>query len=115
MGWVISAELDSAPRQARERLEQVLGPATIVMLSGGLWTDPETGEEEDKLHLHWRLVQPTRTKIEHDFLRECNQLACRLAGGDPTAISLVHPLRWAGSWHKKATQARPHRRIQSRN
>src|SRR5262249_53875040 len=33
---------------------------------------------------------------------------CQLAGGDPSAISLVHPLRWAGSWHKKATPRLAH-------
>src|SRR5262249_30668758 len=78
-GLVISAELDSAPQQARKRLETVLGPATIVMASGGLWSNPETGEPEDKLHLHWRLAIPTQRKIEHDLLRECNRLACQLA------------------------------------
>ena len=65
---------------------QLITPSAEATLA----LDPKTGEEEDKLHLHWRLVQPTRTKIEHDFLRECNGLTCRLAGGDPTAISLVH-------------------------
>jgi hypothetical protein len=102
-GLVVSAELDAHPQLARQMLEAVLGPATIVMTSGGRWTDPATGTVEDKLHLHWRLAEPTHNKIDHDFLRECNSLACRLAGGDPTAIALVHPLRWAGSLHKKAT------------
>ena len=69
-GLVISAELDSAPHRARKRLETVLGPATLAMLSGGRWTDPGTGEIEDKLHLHWRLASPTRTKIEHDLDRK---------------------------------------------
>jgi hypothetical protein len=102
-GLVISAELDAAPQAARQKLEAVLGPPTIAMTSGGRWTDPATGAGEDKLHLHWRLAPPTRNKIEHDFLRECNRLVCKLAGGDPTAITLVHPMRWAGSLHKKAT------------
>jgi hypothetical protein len=102
-GLVITTELDSNPAAGRARLEAVLGPATVVVESGGLWLDPETGEELPKLHLHWRLEKPTRTPIEHDFLKEANQLATTLAGGDPTAVPLVHPLRWAGSWHRKAT------------
>jgi len=102
-GLVITAELDSNPGAGRARLEAVLGPATVVVESGGLWIDPETGELLPKLHLHWRLEKPTRAPIEHDFLKEANQLATTLAGGDPTAVPLVHPLRWAGSWHRKAT------------
>ena len=101
-GLVITAELDSNPAAGRRHLEAVLGPATVVVASGGLWLDPETGEELPKFHLHWRLEKPTRTAIEHDFLKEANRLATMLAGGDPTAIPLVHPLRWPGSWHRKA-------------
>ena len=102
-GLVITAELDSNPGAGRARLEAVLGPATVAVKSGGLWLDPETGQELPKLHLHWRLEKPTRTAIEHDFLKEANRLATTLAGGDPTAVPLVHPLRWAGSWHRKVT------------
>lgn len=101
-GLVISAELDSNPAVGRRRLEEFLGPATIVLESGGLWFDPQTDESIAKLHLHWRLGRPTKTKIEHDFLREANKLVTGLAGGDPSAIPLVHPLRWPGSWHRKA-------------
>jgi hypothetical protein len=101
-GLVISAELDSNPATGRQRLEAVLGPATLVMESGGLWLDPETGELIPKLHIHWRLKEPTRTRIEHDFLKEANRLAAMLASGDPSGVPLVHPLRWAGSVHRKA-------------
>ena len=102
-GLVITAEIDANPGAGRARLEGVLGPATVVVASGGLWLDPESGELLPKLHLHWRLEKPTRTTVEHDLLKEANQLATVLAGSDPTAVPLVHPLRWAGSWHRKAT------------
>jgi hypothetical protein len=101
-GLVITAELDSNPAAGRKRLEAVLGPATVAMESGGLWLDPELCELIPKLHLHWRLAQPTRTPIEHDFLKEANRLATQLGGGDPSAVPLVHPLRWAGTVHRKA-------------
>ena len=39
-GLVITAELDSNPAAGRARLEAVLGPATVVVESGGLWLDP---------------------------------------------------------------------------
>jgi hypothetical protein len=101
-GVVISAELDNNPAAGRQRLEAVLGTATIVMESGGLWSDPETGELIPRLHTHWRLAVPTRIRIEHDFLKEANRFATILAGGDPSCVPLVHPLRWAGSVHRKA-------------
>src|SRR5215472_8161248 len=35
-----------------------LGPPTVIVASGGKWTDPATGQIFDKLHLHWRLRTP---------------------------------------------------------
>jgi hypothetical protein len=70
--------------------------------SGGQWTDPETGEIQDKLHLHWRLTEPTRDAADHARLKEARTLACRLVGADATAAPINHPLRWPGSWHRKA-------------
>ena len=37
------------------------------------------------------------------MLREARGLATKLVGGDGTNISIVHPIRWPGSWHRKAT------------
>ena len=100
-GLVITVEIDADPATAREKLEAVLGPPTIAMQSGGLWIDQATGELCPKQHVHWRLAQPTRTPIEHDFLREIRGRATALAGGDASAVPMVHPLRWAGSVHRK--------------
>ena len=68
---------------------------------GGHWTDPESGEVEDKLHLHWCCREPSRSASEHALLKRARALACAFVGADATAISLVHPLRWPGSWHRK--------------
>src|SRR5262245_34237121 len=57
-GLALSVECDQHPQEARERLEALLGPATLVVASGGKWIDPKTGEVLDKLHLHWRLSAP---------------------------------------------------------
>ena len=107
-GLAISLEFDVCPAQARRSLEAVLGPATVVVASGGTWVDPTTGEIQDKLHCHWRLGTPTRTAIEHDFLKDCRRLATRLVGGDASSIPAIHPMRWPGSWHRKGTPRLAH-------
>ena len=55
------------------------------------------------MHLHWRLKRPASTEAEHELLRELRELATNLVGGDGTNISIVHPIRWPGSWHRKST------------
>ena len=102
-GIDLSTECDANPREARMKLEALLGEATIVVESGGEWTNPQTGEIEPKVHLHWRLKKPTSTKAEHAMLKEARTLAARLVGGDTTNNSIVHPIRWPGSWHRKGT------------
>jgi hypothetical protein len=97
----LSVECDAHPRRARTALEKMLGPATFVVASGGEWTDPETGEIEPKLHVHWRLAVPARTKDEHAMLKEARRLATLVAGADASNITAVHPIRWPGSWHRK--------------
>jgi len=101
-GLVLSVECDSNPRKARSKLTYVLGvEPTAVVASGGVWKDPDTGRLESKIHLHWRLVEPTRTPEEHERLREARALAADLVGADKTCTAIVHPLRWPGSWHRK--------------
>ena len=99
-GYALSVECDVRPHAARRKLEQLLGPATLVVASGGAWTDPETGAVEDKLHLHWRLTEPAAGE-DLKRLKELRILAARIAGADPTGASVVHPIRWAGTWHRK--------------
>ncbi len=102
-GLVISVELDAGDTAwARARLEALLGPATAVVASGGEWVDPVTGELFPKLHLHWRLSEPTCNEAEHAELKLARRLASVLVNADPTATTSVHPLRWPGSWHLKS-------------
>jgi hypothetical protein len=101
-GLVISIEADSRPKAAREQLEAILGPATVVVESGGLWTDATTGEIEPKLHLHWRLKKPATDEEALANLKEARTLACTIVGGDPSNNPINHPIRWPGSWHRKA-------------
>jgi P4 family phage/plasmid primase-like protien len=100
-GVALSFECDERPEEVRRRLEDILGPATAVVASGGLWMDPTTGALQEKLHLHWRLAEPTRDAADHARLKRARRLSVALAGGDPSAVPLVHPLRWPGSWHRK--------------
>jgi hypothetical protein len=100
-GLELCVECDATPEAARRMLEDLLGPATIVVASGGIWIDPETGAEQQKLHLHWRLSEPTREFRDHARLKETRRLAKVLVGADGSAVPLVHPLRWPGSRHRK--------------
>jgi hypothetical protein len=99
-GLALSVECDARPHQARAKLEAILGPATIVVRSGGKWTDPATGEIHDKLHLHWRLCAPARLEAL-PALKKARDMAARLVGGDPSNKPVCHPIRWPGSWHRK--------------
>jgi hypothetical protein len=101
-GLTLSVELDEAdPDAALVLLSGILGPVTVVVRSGSEWVDPASGEVKPKVHLHWRLSEPTTTAEEHDRLRQARDLAMMLAGGDPTAVPIAHPLRWPGSWNLK--------------
>ena len=77
-GVALSTECDRQPGAARLRLEALLGPATIVVESGGEWADPDTGEIENKTHLHWRLKTPAGTVDELALLYEARTLATEL-------------------------------------
>ena len=98
--FTLSVECDQHPHRALETLQQILGPATIVVASGGEWIDSSTGELHPKLHLHWLLNKPA-TGLELAALKRARKLATGIAGGDPTNVSAVHPIRWPGSWHRK--------------
>lgn len=103
-GLVLSAEIDDGdPDEARARLEQILGPPTVVVESGSHWINTETGECKPKVHLHWRLSEPTLEIEDHGKLRQARNLAALLVGADPSGKPIVHPLRWPGSWNCKAT------------
>jgi hypothetical protein len=99
-GVALTVELDAHPQAARHRLEELLGPATVVVASGGMWLNPATGELEPKLHMHYRLSRPARGD-EREFLGKARRLATELVGGDTSNIPISHPIRWPGSWHRK--------------
>jgi P4 family phage/plasmid primase-like protien len=100
-GLVLNTECDAHPQAARRKLEELLGPATVVVESGGVWTNPKTGEIEPKLHVHHRLKAPAGSKDEQNKLKLARKLAAKIAGGDPSNVPLVHPIRWPGSVHRK--------------
>jgi hypothetical protein len=99
-GPALSVECDQNPQASRARLEQILGPATIVVASGGEWTDAATDEIQPKLHLHWRLKKPAEGEALAT-LKVARRLAAELVGGDPSNVPVSHPIRWPGSWHRK--------------
>ena len=58
-------------------------------------------QPEDKLHIHWRLAEPAQGKALAK-LKQARELAARIVGGDPSNKPISHPIRWPGSWHRKA-------------
>ena len=79
----------------------LLEKPTLTVVSGGEWYNSTTGRAERKLHLHWRLRRVAYSPGQHELLREARELATKLVGADHSNISIVHPLRWPGSWHRK--------------
>jgi hypothetical protein len=100
-GLALNVECDAHPQRARAILEGLFGPLTVIVESGGIWTDPETGKAEPRLHPYLRLKVPARSKEELDKLKDARWLMTLLVGGDTTNISIVHPIRWPGSVHRK--------------
>jgi hypothetical protein len=100
-GLALSVECDTRPAEARATLERLLGPATVVVASGGVWLDGATETAHEKLHLHWRLAEPTSDLESHQQLKHARTIATALVGGDATNVPAVHPIRWPGSWHRK--------------
>lgn len=101
-GVALSVECDSRPSSSLARLTAILGPPTVTAASGGEWLNLDTGEVEPKLHLHWRMNEPTRDTADHERLYTARLWATRIVGADATGVPLVHPFRWPGSWHRKA-------------
>jgi hypothetical protein len=99
-GFTLSVECDENPAAARATLEPLLGPVTIAVRSGGIWQS--NGVAYDKMHLHWRLAKPATGAVLAK-LKRAREIACNLVGADPTTAPICHPLRWPGSWHRKAT------------
>jgi hypothetical protein len=101
-GLALSVEYDDHPQQARAQLEQLLGPATVVVNSGGRWINGNGAE--DKLHLHWRLAHPAQSGDDLAKLKQARVLATRIVGGDPSNKPVCHPISLAG---KLASQGYP--------
>ena len=101
-GLVLSVECDAYPQEALLILKRILGAPTLIVESGGVWLNPNNGVVENKLHLYWRLSTPARDNEGFAKLKEALKIATGLVGADTSNTTIVHPLRWPGSWHLKA-------------
>jgi hypothetical protein len=113
-GLVLSIELDERPNESLTALKAVIGPPTLVIASGGQWTD-SAGEVHDRLHVHYRLAEPTIDPDGHQRLKRARSLACDLVLADATSKSPVHPMRWPGTVHRKDPNAPRLARIVEQN
>jgi hypothetical protein len=101
-GLTPSVEADSAPYRARQTLEHLLGPATLITASGSEWT----GEIQDCLHLQWRLSEPTTSPPRHLLLGRSRRWSALRVGADLSGAPIAHPYRWPGSLNRKHTPPR---------
>jgi hypothetical protein len=76
LGLALSVECDQNPNGSRQRLQEILGEATVIVKSGGVWINGGD-EPEDKLHLHWRLKRPAE-KPDHEKLKRARRLAASI-------------------------------------
>ncbi len=103
-GLTLSVDIDNSnPIIALEKLKELLGPPTIIVTSGGIWTEDTTGKQFPRLHLHWVLTKPTSSEVDHKRLKDLRRAFITFANGDSSGIPINHPLRCAGSVHTKET------------
>jgi hypothetical protein len=100
-GFCITVELDERPQAGLETLTALIGKPTLVVESGGRWTNPDTSEVEPKLHLYWALKTPAHDEASLTKLKHARAFATAIVGADPSCVPICHPLRWCGSWHLK--------------
>ena len=93
---VVLIDIDAGDIDAiRKYLETYLGPASLVVHSGG-----RTAKGQDKLHLYWRLTEAAQGD-DLEQLRDLRQTIAEKAGGDPSFASLHQPIRVPGTIHGK--------------
>jgi hypothetical protein len=93
-GLALSVECDENPAAAYARLEPLLGPATVMVRSGGIWMS--NGATYDKLHLHWRLAAPAEGD-DLAKLKRARLITAHIVGADTSNVPICHCIRWPGS------------------
>ncbi|MGI9501505.1 MAG: PriCT-2 domain-containing protein, partial [Geminicoccaceae bacterium] len=96
-GYAVSLECDESAAEALKTVRALLGQPTLVVASGGEW------QGQPKLHIHYRLIEPAVGEAALERLLEIRRALSDLVGADGTNKAIVHPIRWAGSVHRKGT------------
>ncbi|HEX2529812.1 MAG TPA: virulence-associated E family protein [Geminicoccus sp.] len=97
----LAIDCDARPADCVQQIQGLLGTATVIVATGGTWTDPNTGEVQDKVHVVYRLREPAVDVEGFTKVKRCNLLMAKLIGSDPSAAPPSHPMRLAGSLHTK--------------
>lgn len=100
-GVALTLDFDKAPEAGLKKAIGLIGRPTVIVKTGGEWTDPATGEIQAKVHAHWRTTEVARTPVEQADLRELRERVADLVGADMSGVPLSHCFRWAGSVHAK--------------
>lgn len=106
---VVVVDLDTGDVAGKlAHLEAHLGPATLVVASGGL-----TEDGQSKMHAYWRLARPAEGS-DLKKLAQVRALIDKRAEGDASFDSLHQPIRVAGTIHGKLGVWAPVRLIMHR-
>jgi hypothetical protein len=97
---VLAWDLDSRPVWGLARLREVFGEPTLIVASGGEWANEVTGELQGKVHVYYRLTQPASGE-DAILVKNVRRALSKILKTDSSADSVVHPMRWPGSWHTK--------------
>lgn len=96
----IAIDFDQNPAEGLAKLEAILGPASLVVETGGV--DPNGVARR---HAYWILREPARDALRRSQLVYARKCARILAGADKAADNLPLPMRWPGSLHTKVPGA----------
>ena len=90
-----------APRRSADDPRQACSAPQPSSCAAAAATVNGSDEPADKLHLHWRLARPAQGG-DLAKLKQARDLAAASSAAIPSNKPVCHPIRWPGSWHRKA-------------
>ena len=99
-GLALTVECDQHPQQARARLSRSLAPPRSWCAREDCGPTTDAGKTRQAAPA--LASRRARDQKNLSVLNRARKLATALVGGDPSNVPIVHPIRWPGSWHRKA-------------
>ena len=95
----LAIDCDTRPEEGAQKIQGLLGTATLIVASGGVWKEGD--KVQQKVHIIYRLREPAVDAAGFAKVKRANRLLAILHGSDPTAAPSSHPMRLPGSLHTK--------------